>query len=140
MKLVSKRDAEGYREATLRHELVGQWHFAGLKRWALVAMVAGGTCVFGLAFILGVVARGILRGAGEFPVSVGLAFPIFLGIIAATAIMHEAVHGIGHLVFGGKLRFGVLNSLADSFPWFTQAPHGLLSLETTTFWSDLPRF
>lgn len=107
MRLVSKRDAEVGREATLRHELVGQWHFAGLKRWALVAMVAGGTCVFGLAFILGVVARGILRGAGEFHVSVGLAFPIFLGIIAATAIMHEAVHGLGYLVFGGKPRFGV---------------------------------
>lgn len=102
-----KHDAEVDREATLRHELVGQWHFAGLKKWTLVAMVAGGTCVLGLAFILGLVARGILWGVVEFHVSVGLTFPIFLGIIAATVILHEAVHGLGFLVFGGKPRFGV---------------------------------
>ena len=89
------------------YELAGQWHFATLNRWALVTILAGGMCVFGLTFILGIVVRGILRGAGEFNISVGLTFPIFLGIIAATAILHEAIHGLGYLVFGGRPRFGV---------------------------------
>jgi hypothetical protein len=105
--LVSKGGVEVGREATPKHELAGQWHFADLQRWALVAMVAGGVCVFGLAFILGLVARGMLREAVGFHVSIGLSFPIFLGIIAATAILHEAVHGLVFLVFGGKPRFGV---------------------------------
>ena len=90
-----------------RYELAGYWHLATMKRWVLVTILAGGTCIFGLTFILGIVVRGILRGAGEFHISVGLTFPIFLGIIASTAILHEAVHGLGYLVFGGKPRFGV---------------------------------
>jgi len=70
-------------------------------------MLAGGFCIFGVALILGVGARGILRGEGEFHISVFLAFPIFVGIIAATVILHEAVHGLMFLVLGGKPRFGV---------------------------------
>ena len=103
---MSKRAAGVGHEAPLEYELAGQWHLA-LRGWALVTIVAGGVCVFGLALILGVVARGMLHGVGEFHISVFLAFPIFLGIIAVTVILHEAVHGLVFLVLGGKPRFGV---------------------------------
>ena len=103
---MSKRAAGVSHKTPPEYELAGHWHFAALGRWALVAMVAGGTCIFGLAFILGVVARGMLQGSSDFHVSVFLAFPIFVGIIAATMILHEAIHGLVFLVLGGKPRFG----------------------------------
>jgi len=88
------------------YELAGHWQI-NLKGWALVVLAAGAVIVFGLTIILGVVARGILQGSTDFHVSVGLAFPIFLAIIAAVLILHEGVHGLVFLVFGGKPRFGV---------------------------------
>ena len=77
-----------------------------MKGRGLVIILAGGTCIFGVTLILGVVVRGILQGSGDFSVSVFLAFPIFVGIIVATMILHEAVHGLVFLVLGGKPRFG----------------------------------
>ncbi|MFC1860139.1 DUF3267 domain-containing protein [Chloroflexota bacterium] len=97
----------GGNEALPKYEFAGHWHLADVKGRGLVTMLAGGTCIFGLALILGVVARGMLQGSGDFHVSVFLAFPIFLGIIAATMVLHEAVHGFVFLVFGGKPHFGV---------------------------------
>jgi len=97
---VGHKTASGY-------ELTGHWHLAAVKGRGLVTILAGGTCIFGLALILGVIARGVLRGSGDFHISVFLAFPIFVGIIAVTMILHEAVHGLVFLILGGKPRFGV---------------------------------
>ena len=88
------------------YELAGHWQI-NLKGWALVVLAAGAVIVFGLTIILGLVARGILQGSTDFHVSVGLAFPIFLAIIAAFVILHEGIHGLVFLIFGGKPRFGV---------------------------------
>ena len=88
------------------YELAGHWQI-NLKGWDLVVLAAGAIIVFGPTLILGVVARGMLQGSGEFHVSIGLAFPIFLAIIVAFVILHEGVHGLVFLVFGGKPRFGV---------------------------------
>jgi hypothetical protein len=88
------------------YELGGHWHLAAAKGWGLVTLLAGGVCVFGVTLILGVVARGILQGSIDFHVSVFLAFPIFLAIIAVLVILHEGVHGLVFLVFGGRPRFG----------------------------------
>ena len=89
-----------------KYELAGHWQI-NLKGWALVVLAAGAVIVFGLTIILGLVARGILQGSTDFHVSVGLAFPIFLAIIAAFVILHEGIHGLVFLIFGGKPRFGV---------------------------------
>ena len=89
------------------YELAGHWHLADVKGRGLVTILAGGMCIFGVTLILGVVARGMLQGSGDFHVSVFLAFPIFVGIIVATMILHEAIHGLVFLVLGGKPRFGV---------------------------------
>lgn len=88
------------------YELAGHWQI-NLKGWALVVLAAGAVIVFGLTIILGFVARGILQGSTDFHVSIGLAFPIFLAIIAAFVILHEGIHGLVFLIFGGKPRFGV---------------------------------
>jgi len=104
---MSKRAAGVGHKASPDYELAGHWHLAAVKGWGLVAILAGGFCIFGLALLLGVAARGMLQGSGEFHISVGLAFPIFLGIIAAFVILHEGVHGLVFLVLGGKPRFGV---------------------------------
>jgi len=103
---MSKREAGVGHKTPPEYELVGHWHLAALKGWGLVTLLAGGFCVFGVTLILGVVARGMLQGVGEFHISVFLAFPIFLAIIAAFVILHEGVHGLVFLVFGGKPRFG----------------------------------
>jgi len=104
---MSKRVAGVSHKTLPEYELAGHWHLAAVKGQGLVTILAGGTCIFVLTLILGVVARGIMRGSGEFHVSVGLAFPIFLAIIAAFVILHEGIHGLVFLVFGGKPRFGV---------------------------------
>ena len=88
------------------YELTGHWQI-NLKGWGLVVLAAGAVIVFGLTIILGFVARGILQGSTDFHVSVGLAFPIFLAIIATIVILHEGIHGLVFLIFGGKPRFGV---------------------------------
>jgi len=88
------------------YELADHWQI-NLKGWALVVLAAGAVIVFGLTIILGVVARGIVQGSTDFHVSVGLAFPIFLAIIATVVILHEGIHGLVFLIFGGKPRFGV---------------------------------
>ena len=103
---MSNNAAGGGHKTPPDYELAGHWHLAAMKGWGLVTLLAGGFCVFGVTFILGVVARGMLQGVGEFRISVFLAFPIFLAIIAAFVILHEGVHGLGYLVFGGKPRFG----------------------------------
>ena len=107
MRPISKRDTGVGHEGPPEYELAGHWHLAAVKGWGLVTILAGGTCIFGLALILGVVARGMLQGMGEFHISVFLAFPIFVGIMAVTVILHEGVHGLVFLVLGGKPRFGV---------------------------------
>jgi len=72
-------------------------------------MVAGGILVFGLSFVLGIIIRDLLRGVYEGQISFGglISFPIILGVIVATIILHEAIHGVLFLVLGGKPRFGV---------------------------------
>ena len=114
MRLVSKRDAEVYREATLRHELVGQWHFAGLKRWALVAMVAGGTCVFGLAPFLVLTPLFLLIGI--------LASNDGIAVMALMAMAMNVGGSIGDLMVARKVRQlggGTLfEDTADGFNWY----------------------
>lgn len=93
-------------KASPKYELDGHWHLAAVKGWGLVTLLAGGVCVFGVTLILGVIARGILQGSSDFHVSVFLAFPIFLAIITVLVILHEGVHGLLFLVFGGRPHFG----------------------------------
>ena len=103
---MSKRATGVSHKTPPEYELAGHWHFAALGRWALVAILAGGTCIFGLALILGIVARGLLQGSVDFHVSSFLVFLIFVGIIVAIMILHEAIHGLVFLFLGGKPRFG----------------------------------
>jgi hypothetical protein len=103
---MSKRAAGVSHKTPPGYELAGHWCLATVKGWGLVTILAGGTCIFVVTLILGVVVRGILQGSGDFHISVGLAFPIFLAIIAAFVILHEGVHGLVFLVFDGKPRFG----------------------------------
>jgi len=102
----SKRVAGVSYNTPPRYEHAGHWQI-NLKGLALVVLSAGAITIFGLALILGVAVRGMLQGMGEFHVSIGLAFPIFLAIIVVFVILHEGVHGLVFLVFGGKPRFGV---------------------------------
>ncbi|MFC2008158.1 hypothetical protein ACFLT0_00495 [Chloroflexota bacterium] len=85
---MSKRAAGVGHEAPPEYELAGDWDLAAVRGRGLVTLLAGGTCVFGLALILGVVAGGMLQGVGEFHISVGLSSPIFLAIIAAFVSLH----------------------------------------------------
>jgi hypothetical protein len=103
---MSIRTARFGHKASPKYELGGHWHLAAVKGWGLVTLLAGGVCVFGVPLILGAIARGILQGSSDFHVSVFLAFPIFLAIIAVLVILHEGVHGLVFLVFGRKPRFG----------------------------------
>ena len=112
---MSKRAAEVGRKTPPEYELAGHWHFTGLGRWSLVAILAGGTCIFVLTLILGVVARGMLQGSVDFHVSSFLVFLIFVGIVAATMILHEAIHGLVFLFLGGKPHFGA-KLLGGFFP------------------------
>ena len=61
---MSKRIAGVGHKTPPDYELAGDWHLAAVKGRGLVTILAGGTCIFGLALILGVVARGILQGVG----------------------------------------------------------------------------
>jgi len=89
------------------YELAGRWKL-NLKGWSLVWLFAGGTIIFGLTIILGLTIRGLLRGYLEGPANLGgFFFPLVLGVIVAYIILHEAVHGVLFLVFGGRPRFGV---------------------------------
>jgi len=98
----------GGNEAPPKYEFAGRWKI-NLKGWSLVTMVAGGILVFGLSFVLGIIIRYLLRGVYEGQISFGglISFPIILGVIVATIILHEAIHGVLFLVLGGKPRFGV---------------------------------
>jgi len=91
------------------YELAGRWKL-NLKGWSLVWLLAGSAILFGLTIILGLTIRGLLRGylEGQFSLGGGF-FPllIVLGVIVAYIILHEAVHGVLFLVFGGRPRFGV---------------------------------
>ena len=89
------------------YELAGRWKI-NLKGWTLVWLCTGGTILFGLSFILGLTIRGLLRGYFEGQVSLGgFFFLIVLGVFVTFIILHEGVHGVLFLVFGGKPRFGV---------------------------------
>jgi len=89
------------------YEFAGRWQL-NLKGWSLVWLLAVGTIIFGLSFILGLTIRGLLRGYLEGSINFGgFFFPIVLGVFVAYIILHEAVHGVLFLVFGGKPRFGV---------------------------------
>ena len=98
----------GGNEAPPKYEFAGRWKI-NLKGWSLVTMVAGGILVFGLSFVLGIIIRDLLRGVYEGQISFGglISLPIILGVIVATIILHEAIHGVLFLVLGGKPRFGV---------------------------------
>jgi len=91
------------------YEFAGRWKL-NLKGWSLVWLCAGGAILFGLTIILGLTIRGLLRGyvEGQFSLDGGF-FPLLLvlGVIVAYIILHEAVHGVLFLVFGGRPRFGV---------------------------------
>jgi len=89
------------------YEFAGHWQLK-LKGRTLVALLASGSIVFGLTIILGLTIRGLLRGYLEGPANLGeFFFPIVLGVFVAFIMLHEAVHGVLFLVFGGKPRFGV---------------------------------
>jgi len=90
-----------------KYELAGRW-LLNLKGWSLVWLLAGSTILFGLSIILGLTIRGLLRGylEGQFSLG-GFFFPLALGVLVAYIILHEAVHGVLFLVFGGRPRFGV---------------------------------
>ena len=89
------------------YELAGRWQIK-MKGWSLVVLTAVVTIVFGLSFILGLTIRGLLRGYSEGSVNLdGWVFLIVLGVFVAFIILHEGVHGLVFLVFGGKPRFGV---------------------------------
>lgn len=89
------------------YELAGRW-LINLKGWGLVWLLTGSAILFGLSFILGLAIRGLLRGYSEGSVNLdGWVFLIVLGVIVASIILHEAVHGLVFLFFGGKPRFGV---------------------------------
>ncbi len=89
------------------YELAGRWNI-NLKGWSLVWLLAGSAILFGLSFILGLTIRGLLRGYSEGSVNLGgWVFLIVLGVFVAFIILHESVHGLVFLVFGGKPRFGV---------------------------------
>ncbi len=103
---MSNRTAITSHEALHNYEVAGHWQI-NFKGWALVVLAAGAVIVFGLTIILGLIARGILQGSTDFHISVVLAFPIFLAIIATVVILHEGIHGLVFLIFGGKPRFGV---------------------------------
>lgn len=104
---MSERTAIVDHEAPPNYEFAGHWQLK-LKGWALVVLFAGGTIVFALTIILGLTIRGLLRGYFEGSVNLGgFFFLIVLGVFVASIILHEAVHGVLFLVFGGKPRFGV---------------------------------
>jgi len=89
------------------YEFAGRWKL-NLKGWPLVWLMAGATILFGLTIILGLTIRGLLRGYLEGPANLGgFFFPLILGVFVAFIILHEGVHGLVFLVFGGKPRFGV---------------------------------
>ena len=126
MKSLPNRDPGRGDKTPVKYELGGHWHFSSLGRWALLAILAGGMVVMVLAFFLGSVAREMLRGPGEFNFSIGLtALPIFLGIIAITIILHEAVHALAFLFAGGKPHFG-FKLIGRFFPVVYASAPGLI--------------
>lgn len=89
------------------YELAGRWQI-NLKGWSLVFWLAGGTIVFGLAIIVGIIIRVLLRGDFEGPDYLGGFFvPLILVVFVVSIIMHEGIHGLMFLYYGGKPRFGI---------------------------------
>jgi hypothetical protein len=85
------------------YEFDGRWQI-NLKGWDLVLLLAVGTIVSGLTIILGLTIRGLLRGDWGGNLG-GFFFPIVLVVFVAFIILHEGVHGLIFLVFGGKAPF-----------------------------------
>jgi hypothetical protein len=96
------------RKILTEYDLAGRWQI-NVKGLPMVAIIAGGNFVFGLSFVLGIIIRDLLRGVYEAQISFEglISFPIIIGVIAASIILHEAIHGVLFLVLGGKPRFGV---------------------------------
>ena len=93
---MSKRTATVDHEAPPKYEFAGHWQI-NLKGWSLVRLLAGGSIIFGLSFILGLTIRGLLRGYFEGQVSLGGGFfpiLIILGVFVAFIILHEGIHGL----------------------------------------------
>jgi len=87
----------------------GQWQLRDLKGPALAAVQVGAVLVFGMAFALGGVLRGVLRGTSELNVSVDSLTPVlvFLAAIPLILVLHEAIHTALFRLYGGTTRFGV---------------------------------
>jgi hypothetical protein len=90
-------------------ETAGQWQLRDLKGPVLAAIQVGAVLVFGVAFVVGVALRGLLRGTPGMSVSVDSITPvlILLGSIVGILVLHEAIHAVLFMLYGGKVRFGV---------------------------------
>ena len=102
-----KRTARVDHEAPPEYEFAGRWQLK-LKGRALIVLLASGSIIFGLTIVFGLTIRGLLRGYFEGSVNLGeFFFLIVLGVFVAFIILHEGIHGLMFLVFGGKPHFGV---------------------------------
>lgn len=101
------------RTAIVDHEVPPNYEFAGhwqlkFKGRSLAVLLASGSIIFFLTIVIGLTIRGLLRGYLEGPANLGGFFlPLMLGVFVAFLILHEGIHGLLFLVFGGKPRFGV---------------------------------
>ena len=104
----------------------GHWQL-NAGGWAGVYLIAAGIILFTVSFISGLIFRGMLTGEKEGTISISAAFfPAFLATIAATIILHEAIHGLLFLVMGSKPRFG-FRLLGKFFPVAYVTSNDLLS-------------
>jgi hypothetical protein len=91
------------------YKFAGQWQL-NVKGWSGVTLTIAVILLFILSLFLGLMLHGLITGVKEFSFSISAGELIFLllpaGVIAATIILHEAVHGFMFLAMGSKPRFG----------------------------------
>lgn len=91
------------------YKIAGRWQL-NARGWAAVTLLAVGIFLFVLSFLLGIIFHGLLSGMQELSFSISATeivfFPLLLGVIIVTIILHEAVHGFMFAAMGVKPRFG----------------------------------
>jgi len=107
-------------------KFAGQWQLK-IRGWSEVTMIAAGIVLFILSLFVGLILHGLITGVEKLSFSISAGESLLpVGVIAATIILHEAVHGFMFLAMGSKPRFG-FRLLGRFFPVAYVTSSGLLS-------------
>jgi hypothetical protein len=92
------------------YKFAAQWQL-NVKGWSGVMLTIAVILLFILVLFLGLMLHSLITGVKELSFSISSAGEWILlllpmGVIAATIILHEAVHGFMFLAMGSKPRFG----------------------------------